>query len=50
MQNKDKSCQKPEIWEFKLDTWSDGNLVPIKKYKMLSFQTNINELNKSIKK
>ena len=36
--------------KFKLDTGSDGNLMPVRMYKLLLPQTNIDELNKSINK
>ena len=36
--------------KFGLDTGSDGNLMPIKVYRMLFSQTRINELNKPTNK
>ena len=36
--------------EYKLGTGCDCNLIPIKMYRMLFLQTNIDELNKSIER
>ena len=47
---KTKSNKKRETFEYKIDTGSDGSLIPIRMYKMLFPHTNITELNKFIEK
>ena len=47
---KTKSSQRKDTCKYKIDTGSDGNLMPIRMYKMLFPHTNINELNKAINK
>ena len=34
------------MYEFKLDTGNNGNLMPFRMYKLLFLQPNINELSK----
>ena len=46
---KTKSSQRTHTCKCKIDTDSDGNLMPIRMYKMLFLHTNVNELNISKK-
>ena len=41
---KTKSSQRIDKCEYKIDTYSDGNLMPIRMYKMFLPHTDINEL------
>ena len=43
-----KSSQETEMFKFELGTGSDGNLVPIRMFRISFTQININELNKFI--
>ena len=45
-----KSSQRAEICKYKTDTGSDGNLMPIKMFRMVFPYTNITDLNKSMDK
>ena len=45
-----KSSKNMEMCKFKLDTASNGNLMPIIMNKLIFLHTNINNLNKSIKR
>ena len=47
---KTESYQKKETCKYKMDTSNDGNLMPIRMYKMLFPYTNITDLNKSVNK
>ena len=47
---KTKQIKTPETCEYKIDAGSDGNLMPIRLYKMLFLHTNITELKKYIDK
>ena len=39
---KTRSSHRTETCKYQIDTGSDGNLMPIKKYKMLFLNTNVN--------
>ena len=43
-----KSSQRADTCEYKIDTGSDGILIPINMYKMLFLHMNVKELNMSI--
>ena len=45
---KTKSNQKTETCQYKIDTGSDGNLIPIRMYKVIFPCTNITKLSKYI--
>ena len=47
---KKEKCQKVDTCEYKIDTDSDGNLMPIRMYKVLFLHKNISDLNKSVKR
>ena len=47
--NMRSSC-RTDVYKYKIDTGNDGNLMPIKSYKMFFSCTNVNELNKFINK
>ena len=48
IEDENKNSQKGDTCKYKIDTGSDGNLMPIRKYKLLFPHTNLNELNTSI--